>query len=197
VCIASITPLQADDFAFAYYSGNYLLRDALNFHFHRPQRSRVSNDKWIPDLWACSAGGYPTNRYLPLEGNIRPIRSFCPYRPSSPVTLGDLARDGKLLEVECSACKPFHHLHRATGARIAEAAAGADVANYLVCSVCGARNDELKRPIQAGPDASVPGVTGKYTDRWGPFFHSFQGMKNNAPFRTTIKSIYLCDVWHV
>ncbi len=36
-----------------------------------------------------------------------------------------------------------------------------EVANHLVCSVCGARNDELKRPIHARPDARVPGVTGR------------------------------------
>jgi hypothetical protein len=40
-----------------------------------------------------------------------------------------------------------------------------DVANHLVCSVCGARNDDLKRPIHARPDARVPGVTSKYP-RW-------------------------------
>jgi hypothetical protein len=40
-----------------------------------------------------------------------------------------------------------------------------DVANHLVCSVCGARNDELKRLIHARPDARVLGVTGKYP-RW-------------------------------
>ena len=28
-----------------------------------------------------------------------------------PVTLGDLARDGKLLEVECSACRPSRHFY--------------------------------------------------------------------------------------
>ena len=28
-----------------------------------------------------------------------------------PVTLGDLSRDGKLLEVECSACRPSRHLY--------------------------------------------------------------------------------------
>jgi hypothetical protein len=28
-----------------------------------------------------------------------------------PVTIGDLARDGKLLEVECSACRPSRHLY--------------------------------------------------------------------------------------
>ena len=37
-----------------------------------------------------------------------------------------------------------------------------DVASHLVCSVCGARNDDLKRPIHARPDARVPGVSGRY-----------------------------------
>src|SRR3954470_13587808 len=30
---------------------------------------------------------------------------------SKPVTVGDLAMDGKLLEVECSACQPSRHLY--------------------------------------------------------------------------------------
>jgi hypothetical protein len=46
--------------------------------------------------------------------------------PSRPVTLGDLAREGKLLEVECSVWQATPSpLLRATVARIAEAAAGA------------------------------------------------------------------------
>ena len=43
-----------------------------------------------------------------------------------------------------------------------------DVANHLVCSICGARNDELKRPIHARPDARNPGVTGNIRDRDAP-----------------------------
>ena len=50
-------------------------------------------------------------------------------------------------------------LYRATVARIAEAAGREpEVADQVsVCSVCGARNDALKRPIHARPDAKVPG----------------------------------------
>jgi hypothetical protein len=83
-----------------------------------------------------------------------------------PVTLGDLASDGKLLEVECSACRPSRHLYiEPLSLRLPKRLPVPDVADHLVCSVCGARNDELKRPIHARPDARVPGVTGKYP-RW-------------------------------
>ena len=82
------------------------------------------------------------------------------------VTLGDLAMDGKLLEVECSACKPSRHLYiEPLSLGLPKRLAVPEVANHLVCSVCGARNDELKRSIHARPDARVPGVTGKYP-RW-------------------------------
>jgi hypothetical protein len=48
--------------------------------------------------------------------------------PSRPVSLGDLARDGKLLEFECSACRPIPaRLYRAIVARIAPAHAGAGI----------------------------------------------------------------------
>jgi hypothetical protein len=86
--------------------------------------------------------------------------------PHRPVTLGDLARDGKLLEVECSARRPSRHLYiEPLSLGLPNRLPVPDVANHLVCSVCGARNDELKRPIHARPDARVPGVTGKYP-RW-------------------------------
>ena len=83
--------------------------------------------------------------------------------PSRPVTLGDLARDGKLLEVECSACKPSRHLYlEPLSLGLPKRMPVPEVADHLVCSVCGARNDALQRPIHARPDARVPGVTGKY-----------------------------------
>jgi hypothetical protein len=86
-----------------------------------------------------------------------------PYRP---VTLGDLARDGKLLEVECSACKPPRHFYvEPLSLGLRKRMPVPEVADHLICSVCGARNDEIKRPIHARPDARVPGVTGKYP-RW-------------------------------
>ena len=83
-----------------------------------------------------------------------------------PVTLGDLARDGKLLEVECSACRPSRQLYiEPLSLGLPKRLPVPDVANHLVCSLCGARNNELKRPIHARPDARVAGVTGKYP-RW-------------------------------
>jgi hypothetical protein len=39
-----------------------------------------------------------------------------------------------------------------------------EVANHLVCSVCGAKNSDTYHPIWARPDARVPGVTGHYPD---------------------------------
>src|SRR5262249_28043838 len=47
---------------------------------------------------------------LERERNKTKSRRRSP-RPDRPVTLGDLARDGKLLEVECSVCKPHRHLY--------------------------------------------------------------------------------------
>jgi hypothetical protein len=86
-----------------------------------------------------------------------------PPLPYRPVTLGDLARDGKLLEVECLACRPSRHLYiEPLSLGLPKRLPVPHVANHLVYSVHGARNDELKRPIYAQPDARVPGVTGKY-----------------------------------
>ena len=39
-----------------------------------------------------------------------------------------------------------------------------EVANHLVCSVCGAKNSDTYHPIWVRPDARVPGVTGQYPD---------------------------------
>jgi hypothetical protein len=67
---------------------------------------------------------------------------------------------------ECLACRPFRHLYiEPLSLGLLKRMPVPEVANYLVCSVCGARNDEIKRPIRARPDARVPGVTGKYP-RW-------------------------------
>ena len=86
--------------------------------------------------------------------------------PHRPVTLGDLARDGKLLEVECSACRPFRHLYiEPLSLGLLKRLPVPEVANHLVCSVCGAKNSDAYHPIWARPDARVPGVTGNYP-RW-------------------------------
>ena len=60
--------------------------------------------------------------------------------PHRPVTLGDLARDGKLLEVECSACRPSRHLYiEPLSLGLPKRLPVPDVADHLVCSVCGTR----------------------------------------------------------
>jgi hypothetical protein len=81
------------------------------------------------------------------------------------VTLRDLAMDGKLLEVECSACRRSRHLYiEPLSLGLPKRLAVPEVANHLVCSICGAKNSDTYHPIWARPDARVPGVTGQYPD---------------------------------
>ena len=80
------------------------------------------------------------------------------------VTLGDLAMDGKLLEVECSAYRPFRHVYiEPLSLGLPKRMPVPEVADHLVCSVCGARNSDTNNPIWARPDAGV-GSVGHYPD---------------------------------
>jgi hypothetical protein len=82
-----------------------------------------------------------------------------------PVTIGDLIKSGKLLEVSCSSCRPARHLYIDAGSLdLPKRMLVPEVANHLVCSVCGARNGETHHPIWARPDARVSGATGQYPD---------------------------------
>jgi hypothetical protein len=82
-----------------------------------------------------------------------------------PVTIGDLIKSGKLLEVHCSSCRPVRHLYIDAGSLdLPKRMPVPEVANHLVCSVCGARNSDIYHPIWARPDARVPGVAGRYPD---------------------------------
>jgi hypothetical protein len=82
-----------------------------------------------------------------------------------PVTVGDLIREGKLLEVHCGNCRPARHLYIDAGSLdLPKRLPLPEVANHLVCSVCGAKNSDTYHPIWARPDARVPGVTGQYPD---------------------------------
>ena len=84
--------------------------------------------------------------------------------PSKPVTVGDLIREGKLLEVHCSNCRPERHLYlNAEILRLPKRMPVPEVASHLVCSKCGARNSDTYNPIWARPDARVCGV-GRYPD---------------------------------
>jgi hypothetical protein len=83
-----------------------------------------------------------------------------------PVTIGDLIRDGKLLEIHCGSCRPARHLYIDAGSLdLPKRLPVPEVANHLVCSVCGAKNSDTYHPIWARPDARVPGVTVHYP-RW-------------------------------
>ena len=82
------------------------------------------------------------------------------------MTIGDLIREGKLLEIYCGNCRPARHLYiDASCLDLPKRLPVPEVANHLVCSVCGARNGETYHPIWARPDARVTGVIGKYP-RW-------------------------------
>ena len=81
-----------------------------------------------------------------------------------PVTVDDLIKSGKLLEVHCSSCRPARHLYIDAGnLDLPKRMPVPEVANHLVCSKCGARNSETHNPIWARPDARVDGV-GHYPD---------------------------------
>jgi hypothetical protein len=74
-----------------------------------------------------------------------------------PVTIGDLIRDGKLLEVSCSSCRPGWHLYIDPGSLDLPVP---EVADHLVCSVCGAKNSDAYHPIWARPDATHRPLSG-------------------------------------
>jgi hypothetical protein len=82
-----------------------------------------------------------------------------------PVTIGDLIRDGKLLEVHCASCRPARHLYlNPEILRLPKRMPVPEVAKHLVCSKCGARNSETYNPIWARPHASIGSATGHYPD---------------------------------
>jgi hypothetical protein len=72
---------------------------------------------------------------------------------SKPVTIGDLARDGKLLEVECSACRPSRHLYvEPLSLGLPKRLPVPEVADHLRLLGLWCPDSELKRPVR--PDAS-------------------------------------------
>ena len=81
-----------------------------------------------------------------------------------PVTIGDLIREGKLLEIHCGNCRPGRHLYlNPEILRLPKRMPVPEVAGHLVCSKCSARNSETYNPIWARPDARV-GSVGHYPD---------------------------------
>jgi hypothetical protein len=92
---------------------------------------------------------------LERDGNkARSRRKPQPLR-SKPVTIGDLIREGKLLEVHCGNCRPERHLYlNPEILRLPKRMPVPEVAGHLVCSKCGARNSETYNPIWA---SQMPG----------------------------------------
>ena len=76
---------------------------------------------------------------------------------SGPVTIGDLKRDGKLLEIGCLGCGRHLYVDPA-GAGLPDDLPVPKAAARLACSGCGAINQPTWHPIWARPDARVPGV---------------------------------------
>src|SRR5262245_18259058 len=73
-----------------------------------------------------------------------------------PVTIGDLIREGELLEVHCGNCRPERHLYlNPEILRLPKRMPVPEVARHRVCSRCGARNGETYNPIWARLDAWV------------------------------------------
>jgi hypothetical protein len=62
-------------------------------------------------------------------------------------------------------CRPSRHLYIDAGSLdLPKRMPVPDVANHLVCSVCGARNSDTYHPIWARPDARASSATGQYPD---------------------------------
>src|SRR5262245_674667 len=82
-----------------------------------------------------------------------------------PVTIGELIRDGKLLEVHCGNCRPERHLYIDAGSLdLPKRRPVVEVAKHLVCSVCGAKNSDTYHPIlaRARHDRPMSGLRGNH-----------------------------------
>jgi hypothetical protein len=101
---------------------------------------------------------------LEMDRNKARSRRKPPPLRFKPVTIGDLIREGKLLEIHCGNCRPGRHLYlNPEILRLPKRMPVPDVAGHLVCSKCGARNSQTHNPIWARPDARIGGV-GHYPD---------------------------------
>jgi hypothetical protein len=69
-----------------------------------------------------------------------------------PVTIGDLIREGKLLEVHCGNCRPERLLYLNPEILcLPKRMSVPQVARHPVCSKCGARNSEPITPFRRDP----------------------------------------------
>lgn len=74
------------------------------------------------------------------------------------VTLAELSRNGRMLEVGCNICHR-HLFIPPSSLKLSQRLPLLEVANHLTCSQCGARNTELKTPIWARSGAQISGET--------------------------------------
>jgi len=74
-----------------------------------------------------------------------------------PVTIADLIRYGKLLEIGCLGCGRHVYVY-AAGVGLPGSLPVPKAAARLACSGCGAINQPSWHPIYARPDARAPGV---------------------------------------
>jgi hypothetical protein len=74
-----------------------------------------------------------------------------------PVTVGDLIREGKLLEVHCASCRLARHLYIEAGSLdLPKRMPVPEVANHLVCSVCAGLHMK-RRPVGEPSALLAPG----------------------------------------
>jgi len=142
--------------------GGYLVRDgngvALAYVYGRdPDQISVSEQKLTADeARRISKLIARLPELVELERDRNRSHSRRKPRPlrSGPVSIGDLIREGKLLEVHCGACRPERHLYIDAGSLgLPRRMPVPEVADHLVCSRCGARNRDDHHPIWARPDA--------------------------------------------
>ena len=74
----------------------------------------------------------------------------------NPVTIGDLRRDGRALEIGCQNCDRHEYVDPHT-LKLWNDLPVPDVAQRLRCSRCGFKNTEIAHLIWARPDARVSG----------------------------------------
>ena len=77
-----------------------------------------------------------------------------------PVTMGDLRRDGKALEIGCLNCDRHEYVD-ANSIKLPDEYPVPKIADRLRCSRCGFRNSATSAKVWARPDARPLGVNGR------------------------------------
>lgn len=77
------------------------------------------------------------------------------YNPG-PVTVGDLRRDGKALEIGCLNCSRHEYVDP-NSIKLPDGLPVPKVADRLRCTRCGFRNSPTSSKVWARPDARPPG----------------------------------------